>query len=94
MSFHTCSVISETFPFGYHLQDQISEIVSSIFLQRLLLPGVYHHIALRTTLQEYDKHFTDSEFNSFTVDGLKNELLSLIEHEVVYTLFLFTYVPS
>lgn len=65
-------------------KDQISEIVSSILLRRLLLPGVYHPIALRTTLQEYNKHFTDSEYNSFTVDGLKNELLSLIEHEGVY----------
>ncbi|XP_027108120.2 nuclear pore complex protein NUP160 [Coffea arabica] len=62
-------------------KDQISQIVSSIFLHRLLLPGVYHSTVLRTTLQYYNKHFTDSEFDSFTMDGLKNEIQSLIENE-------------
>ncbi|KAJ8529690.1 hypothetical protein K7X08_036525 [Anisodus acutangulus] len=28
------------------------------------------------------KHFTDSEFETLTVDGLKNEILSVIQHEV------------
>ncbi|KAL3538416.1 hypothetical protein ACH5RR_001782 [Cinchona calisaya] len=63
-------------------KDQISPIISSIFLHRVLLPGVYHSTVFRATLQYYNKHFTDSEFDSFTVDGLKNEILSLIENEV------------
>ncbi|CAI9101446.1 OLC1v1038776C1 [Oldenlandia corymbosa var. corymbosa] len=62
-------------------KDQIFPLVSSIFLHRLLLPGVYHSSVLRITLQYYNKHFTDSEFASFTVDGLKNEIVSVIEHE-------------
>lgn len=66
----------------HHLQDQVSSFVSSIFLRRLLLPGVQQNTVLRTTLQDYNKHFTDSEFSSLTVDGLKKEILSLIEHEV------------
>lgn len=65
-----------------HLQDQIFLLVSSIFLHRLLLPGVCHSSVLRTTLQYYNRHFTDSEFDSLTVDGLKSEILSLIENEV------------
>lgn len=64
------------------LQDEIAPFVSSIFLRRLLFPGVHHAMVLRKTLQEYNKHFTDSEFDSFTVDGLKNEILSLVEHQV------------
>ncbi|MCD9560935.1 hypothetical protein HAX54_019798 [Datura stramonium] len=63
-------------------KDQISPFVSSVFLRRLLLPGVYHRNVLRVTLRDFSKHFTDSEFDSLTVDGLKNEILSVIEHEV------------
>ncbi|KAM7478594.1 hypothetical protein LguiA_026807 [Lonicera macranthoides] len=62
-------------------KDQIAPIVSSIFLRRLLLPGVHHSTVLRATLQEYNKHFSDSEFHSLSVDGLKKEILSLIEQE-------------
>lgn len=65
------------------LKDQVSPFVSSIFLRRLLLPGVHQITVLRTTLQDYNKHLTDSEFYSLTVDGLKKEILSLIEHEGV-----------
>lgn len=64
------------------MQDQISPFVSSVFLHRLLLPGVYHRNVLRVTLQYFSKHFTDSEFDSLTVDGLRNEILSVIQHEV------------
>ncbi|KAL2491059.1 SUPPRESSOR OF AUXIN RESISTANCE1 [Abeliophyllum distichum] len=62
-------------------KDEIAPFLSSIFLRRLLFPGVHHTTVLRKTLQEYNKHFTDSEFDSFTVDGLKNEILSLVEHQ-------------
>ncbi|CAN4110826.1 unnamed protein product [Withania somnifera] len=62
-------------------KDQISPFVSSIFLHRLLLPGVYHRNVLRITLRDFCKHFTDSEFETLTMDGLKNEILSVIQHE-------------
>ncbi|KAA8545346.1 hypothetical protein F0562_020130 [Nyssa sinensis] len=65
------------------VKDQIVPFVSSIFLRRLLLPGVHHNAVLRATLQDYNKHLTDSEFHSLTVDGLKREILSLIEDEGV-----------
>lgn len=65
------------------MKEQIVSFVSSIFLRRLLHPGVYHNSVLRTTLQDYNKHWTNSEFQSLTVDGLKKEILSLIEHEGV-----------
>uniref|UniRef100_A0A5B7BIU5 Uncharacterized protein n=1 Tax=Davidia involucrata TaxID=16924 RepID=A0A5B7BIU5_DAVIN len=65
------------------VKDQIVPFVSSIFLRRLLLPGVHHNAVLRATLQDYNKQLTDSEFHSLTVDGLKKEILSLIEHEGV-----------
>ncbi|XP_059648344.1 nuclear pore complex protein NUP160 isoform X2 [Cornus florida] len=65
------------------LKDQIVLFLSSIFLRRLLLPGVHHNAVLRATFQDYNKHLTDSEFHSLTVDGLKKEILSLIEHEGV-----------
>nr|GMD42356.1 nuclear pore complex protein NUP160 isoform X1 [Ipomoea batatas] len=61
--------------------DEIASFVSYIFLRRLLLPGIHHNTILRATLRDYNKHFTDSEFDSLTIDGLKNEILSLIEHE-------------
>ena len=57
--------------------------VSSIFLRRLLHPGVHHNIVLRATLLDYNRHYTDSEFHSLTIDGLRKEIISLIEHEVV-----------
>lgn len=57
-------------------------LVSSIFLRRLLLPGVHHKIALRSTLLDYNRHWSDSDFQSFTADMLKKEILSVIEHEV------------
>ncbi|CAN4108263.1 unnamed protein product [Withania somnifera] len=63
-------------------KDQISPFVSAIFLHRLFLPGVHHRNVLRVTLRDFSKHFTDSEFDSLTVDGLKNEILSVIQHEV------------
>ncbi|KAL6964531.1 hypothetical protein U1Q18_035583 [Sarracenia purpurea var. burkii] len=65
------------------VKDQIVPLMSSIFLRRLLLPGIQHSTVLRATFQDYNKHLTDSEFYSLTVDGLKKEILSLVEHEVV-----------
>ncbi|KAL8541895.1 hypothetical protein ACS0TY_002951 [Phlomoides rotata] len=62
-------------------KDEVVPFVSSLFLRSLLSPGVYCNAVLRQTFGDYSKHFTDSEFGSFTVDGLKSELLSLMEHQ-------------
>ncbi|KAK1303809.1 hypothetical protein QJS10_CPB11g01906 [Acorus calamus] len=61
------------------VKDQVVLSLSMIFLRRLLQPGVYQTDALRETILDYDKHLTDSEFQSLTVAGLKKELLSIIE---------------
>lgn len=60
--------------------------ISSIFVRRLLQPGVYNERVLRATLLEYSRHWTDSNFQSMTSDELKQEILSLIEDEVLFTL--------
>ncbi|EXC04051.1 hypothetical protein L484_011031 [Morus notabilis] len=62
-------------------KDQTLSAVSNIFLRRLLHPGVHHNVAMRATFLDYNRHWTDSEFQSLTADGLKKEILSLIEHE-------------
>ena len=64
------------------LQEQITPHLSSIFLRMLFLPGIYHNSVLRATLQNHNKHLTDSEFHSLTADGMKKEIVSVIEHEV------------
>lgn len=62
-------------------KDHILPFVSSIFLRRIVHPGVLHHTTLRLTLQDYNKHWSDSEFQSLTVDELKKEIISLVEDE-------------
>lgn len=62
-------------------KDHTVSFVSSIFLRRLLCPGVHHNISLRATLLDYNRHWTDSEYQSLTADGLKKEILLLIESE-------------
>ncbi|XP_050215706.1 nuclear pore complex protein NUP160 isoform X2 [Mercurialis annua] len=74
------SIIYSTFSYS---KDHIVPFVSSIFLRRLLHPGVYHNFILRSTLLDYNRHWTDAEFQSLTVGGLKREVCSLIEHEAV-----------
>ena len=64
------------------MQAQIIGFVSSIVLRRLLHPGVYNGSVLRMTLQDYDKRWTDNEFQVLTIDELSKEILLLIEHEV------------
>lgn len=65
-------------------KDHIVPFVSSIFLRRLLHPGVLHYTTLRATFQDYNKHWGDSEFQSLTVDELKKEILSLVEDETFH----------
>ncbi|KAK1430067.1 hypothetical protein QVD17_12562 [Tagetes erecta] len=64
-------------------KEQITSSVTSIFLHKLFLPDVYHNPVLRATLQDHNKHFTDSEFHSLTADAMKKEIISVIEHEGV-----------
>ncbi|XP_020089864.1 nuclear pore complex protein NUP160 isoform X3 [Ananas comosus] len=61
-------------------KDQTVYFISSIFLRRLLQPGVHQYSALRETILEH-KYLPDSEFRSLTVDGLRQEILAIIESE-------------
>ncbi|GMH23860.1 hypothetical protein Nepgr_025703 [Nepenthes gracilis] len=72
----TCSIFSSA-------KAQVIAFVSSIFLHRLLHPGVHNSIVLREVLEVYNKHWTDAEFQAFTVVDLKREISLLIEHEAV-----------
>lgn len=65
----------------------MAPFISSIFLRRLLHPGVHHSTILRATFMDYNKHWTDTEFQSLTVGGLKKEIQSLIDHEVFLFFF-------
>ncbi|XP_076919952.1 nuclear pore complex protein NUP160-like [Bidens hawaiensis] len=64
-------------------KEQIAPRVTSIFLRMLFLPDIYHNSVIRATLQDHNKHFTDSEFHSLTADAMKKEIISVIEHEGV-----------
>ncbi|KAF5731788.1 nuclear pore complex protein [Tripterygium wilfordii] len=64
-------------------KDDIMHFVSSIFLRRLLHPGVHHNNVLRAAFLDFNRHWTDIEFQSLTLNGLKKEILSLMEHEGV-----------
>ncbi|KAI7734640.1 hypothetical protein M8C21_024531, partial [Ambrosia artemisiifolia] len=64
-------------------KEQMVSRVTSIFLRMLFLPDVYHNSVLRATLQDHNRHFTDSEFHSLTADAMKKEIISVIEHEGV-----------
>ncbi|CAK7335902.1 unnamed protein product [Dovyalis caffra] len=69
------------------LQDNIVPFVSSIFIRRLLLPGVRHNGVLRSTLLDYNRHWPDMEFHSLTADGLKKEVRSVIENQALLQFF-------
>ncbi|CAA6656466.1 unnamed protein product [Spirodela intermedia] len=62
-------------------KEQVPYIISSIFLSRLLQPGVHQSTALRATILDHRKHVTEHEFLSLNVAGLKKELFSIIESE-------------
>ncbi|XP_057768055.1 nuclear pore complex protein NUP160 [Salvia miltiorrhiza] len=62
-------------------KEEIMPFLSSVFFHALFSPGVHCNAVIRQTLGDYNQHFTDSEFGSFTVEGLKSEILSLIEHQ-------------
>uniref|UniRef100_A0A0E0CFG1 Uncharacterized protein n=1 Tax=Oryza meridionalis TaxID=40149 RepID=A0A0E0CFG1_9ORYZ len=60
---------------------QTFSFISSMFLRRLLQPGVNHSSALRETLLEHKRFLSDSYFQSLTTSGLRKEILSTIEQE-------------
>uniref|UniRef100_A0A0D3F0K2 Uncharacterized protein n=1 Tax=Oryza barthii TaxID=65489 RepID=A0A0D3F0K2_9ORYZ len=62
-------------------KEQIFGFISSMFLRRLLQPGVNHSSALRETLLEHKRFLSDSYFQSLTTNGLRKEILSTIEQE-------------
>ncbi|KAK3155994.1 hypothetical protein QOZ80_2AG0101430 [Eleusine coracana subsp. coracana] len=62
-------------------KEQAFNFISSMFLRRLLQPGVNHCSALRDTLLEHKRFLSDSEFQSLTANGLRKEMLSIIEQE-------------
>ncbi|KAJ1277864.1 hypothetical protein BS78_04G035900 [Paspalum vaginatum] len=64
-----------------NLKEQAFSFISSMFLRRLLQPGVNHCSALRETLLEHRRFLSDSEFQSLTANGLRKEILSIIEQE-------------
>ncbi|KAK7355535.1 hypothetical protein VNO80_14793 [Phaseolus coccineus] len=63
-------------------KDDILPFVSCVFLRRLLLPGVHQNATFYATLVEYSRHLGESELQTITADGIKKEILSVIEHEV------------
>ncbi|XP_047080549.1 nuclear pore complex protein NUP160 [Lolium rigidum] len=63
------------------MKEHSFSFISSMFLRRLLQPGVNHCSALRETLLEYKRFLSDSEFQSLTTSGLRKEILSIIELE-------------
>uniref|UniRef100_A0A0A9CSN5 Uncharacterized protein n=1 Tax=Arundo donax TaxID=35708 RepID=A0A0A9CSN5_ARUDO len=62
-------------------KEQAFNFISSMFLRRLLQPGVNHCSALRETLFEHKRFLSDSEFQSLTANGLQKEILSIVEQE-------------
>ncbi|XP_042002284.1 nuclear pore complex protein NUP160-like isoform X1 [Salvia splendens] len=65
----------------YSAKEEITPFLSSVFFHGLFFPGVHCNAVIRQTLADYHKHYTDSEFGSFTVEGLKSEILLLIEYQ-------------
>lgn len=63
------------------VKDHVVPFVSSIFLRRLLHPGIYQSAALRKTAHGYEKNWSDSEFHSLTMNGVKKQIFSLVEGE-------------
>ncbi|EPS67092.1 hypothetical protein M569_07685 [Genlisea aurea] len=62
-------------------KEEITPFLSSVFLHALLLPGVLCVPVLRQTLGSHNTTFTDLDFGSLTVDGLKREILSVINYQ-------------
>lgn len=63
------------------VKNEISPSVSALFLRRLLQPGIRQRISLQEVLETCQRHLNDSEFRSLTVEGLRKEILTVIDSE-------------
>ena len=63
-------------------QNEISPSVSALFLRRLLQPGIHQRISLQEVLETRQRHLSDTEFRSLTVEGLRKEILTVIDSDV------------
>ncbi|KAG2402562.1 Nuclear pore complex protein [Vigna angularis] len=79
---HADEILQITHSIFSSSKDDILPFVSCVFLRRLLLPGVHHNATLYATLAEYSRHLGEPELQTLTADGIKKEILSIIEHEV------------
>ncbi|KAJ4792289.1 Nuclear pore complex protein NUP160 [Rhynchospora pubera] len=63
------------------LKDEALNFLSSIFLRRLIQPGVYQSLALRETFLDYKKFLSESQFQSLSLTGIRKEIVGIIERE-------------
>ncbi|KAK9145964.1 hypothetical protein Sjap_005867 [Stephania japonica] len=63
------------------IKGQVVPFVSSIFLRRLFQPGILQNIPLISTIKGYNKQCADTDFQSLTLHGLREEIFSLMECE-------------
>ncbi|CAM6109251.1 unnamed protein product [Calypogeia fissa] len=57
------------------------DLVPSLFLRRLLQPGLRQHAALKAVLQSRGRYLSDFEISSLTLDGLRKEIKASIRSE-------------
>ncbi|XP_057863623.2 nuclear pore complex protein NUP160 isoform X2 [Cryptomeria japonica] len=62
-------------------KNEVPPSVSAIFLRRLMQSGVGQRRPLQEVMETRKKHLSDSDFRSLTVDGLRKEILTVIECE-------------
>ncbi|KAH9310668.1 hypothetical protein KI387_025703, partial [Taxus chinensis] len=62
-------------------KNEIPPSVSNIFLRRLMQPGIRQRRPLQEVLDTRKRHLSDSDFRSLTIDGLRKEILMVIECE-------------
>ncbi|KAK9093640.1 hypothetical protein Scep_025109 [Stephania cephalantha] len=63
------------------MKGQVVPFVSSIFLRRLFQPGILQNIPLISTIKGYNKQCADTDFQSLTLHGLREEIFSVMECE-------------
>ncbi|KAL0670741.1 hypothetical protein Bca4012_033445 [Brassica carinata] len=68
------------FAFPFVAQELMKTV--SIIAGVILSLGIFDNVALRLTLRNHNKRWSDSEFQSLSLDELKSEILLLIEQEV------------
>ncbi|KAL3676747.1 hypothetical protein R1sor_026695 [Riccia sorocarpa] len=66
---------------GMDFSEMTHDFVPSLFLRRLLQPGVRQHPALKEVLRGRKRQLTDFEIGSLTLDGLRKEVKASIDSE-------------